>query len=124
MITITMKAKNFFINWKEKIVLKIMENNVPVAIPIHAGEIFLLPRKVPHSPQRSANSIGIVIEHYRKPQEKDGFIWFCERCHNKLYETYFELTNIVTQLPKVMQHFYDSQALRTCNNCGLIMQKP
>jgi len=30
-------------------------------IPIHEGEVFLLPPEVPHSPQRPAGSVGIVV---------------------------------------------------------------
>jgi 3-hydroxyanthranilate 3,4-dioxygenase len=68
--------------------------------------------------------VGLVIERYRKEGEQDGFLWYCENCNHKLYEEYFALTDIVTQLPKVMQTFYNSEELRTCKNCGTVMQKP
>jgi hypothetical protein len=96
----------------------------PVDVPTHEGEIFLLPPRVPHSPQRKANTVGLVIERYRRPQERDGFLWFCENCGNKLYEEYFELTDIVKQLPVVMQTLYGSQLLRTCQRCGTVMEPP
>ena len=48
-------------------------------IPIKAGEMFYLPPRVPHSPQRMADSIGLVIERKRLPHEDDGLLWFCEQ---------------------------------------------
>jgi len=117
-------GEEFFYQIEGDIVLKVIDDGKPVDIPIKEGEIFLLPPKVPHSPQRSAGSIGLVIERYRKPGEEDGFLWYCEGCGHKLHETYFELKNIETQLPKVMKTFYDSQELRTCDQCGTVMEKP
>ncbi len=86
--------------------------------------MFLLPPKVPHSPQRSEGSIGLVIERYRTFNEEDGFMWFCENCGNKLYEEKFVLTDIASQLPKVMETFYSSEELKTCSNCGTKMNNP
>jgi len=118
------EGEEFFYQVEGNIVLKIIEDGKPVDIHINEGDIFLLPPKVPHSPQRTEGSIGLVIERYRTDKENDGFMWFCESCNNKLYEEYFELTDIVTQLPKVMQTFYNSEELRTCNKCGTKMEKP
>lgn len=118
------KGEEFFYQLEGNIVLKIIEEGKPVDIPINEGEIFLLPPEVPHSPQRTEGSIGLVIERYRDTTEKDGFMWFCESCNHKLYEEYFELTDIVNQLPKVMKTFYDSEELRTCDKCGTAMEKP
>jgi 3-hydroxyanthranilate 3,4-dioxygenase len=118
------EGEEFFYQLEGNIVVKIIEDGKPVDIHINEGEIFLLPPRVPHSPQRPANSVGIVIERYRKEGEQDGFLWYCESCNHKLYEEYFALTDIVSQLPKVMQTFYDSEALRTCKNCGTVMHKP
>lgn len=118
------EGEEFFYQLEGNIVLKIMEDGKPVDVPINEGEIFLLPPKVPHSPQRTAGSVGLVIERYRKGHEKDGFIWFCENCNHKLYEEYFELTDIVKQLPEVMKTYYNSEELRTCKKCGTTMEKP
>ena len=118
------ETEEFFYQMEGDIVLKIIEDGKPVDIPIREGEIFLLPPKVPHSPQRPANSVGLVMELNRKNAEKDGFLWFCESCNNKLYEEYFELTDIVQQLPPLMKKFYDSEDLRTCSNCGSVMERP
>ena len=86
--------------------------------------MFLLPGKTPHSPQRGANTVGLVVEAVRHENEIDGFLWFCENCHEKLYEEYLKLTDIVTQLPPIMQRFYSDEEKRTCKNCGTVMQPP
>ena len=107
-------------------VLKIIDDGVPKDIPINAGDMFLLPPKTPHSPQRPANTVGLVIEKIRedKEKEKDAFMWFCENCGNKLYEEFEFITDIVSQLPPIMNRFYSSEILRTCSKCGTVMQPP
>ena len=41
-------------------------------MPIRAGEMFHLPPRVPHSPQRMPESIGLVIERKRLAHETMG----------------------------------------------------
>lgn len=93
-------------------------------IPIRAGEIFLLPPRTPHSPQRMPDSIGLVIERKRLPHELDGLMWFCEQCNGKLYEEFFPLENIETDFPAVFDRFYSSREHRTCRNCGHVNPAP
>ncbi len=118
------ETEEFFYQIEGNIILRIIEDGAPVDIPINEGEIFLLPPKVPHSPQRPANTVGLVMELRRNHGEKDGFMWFCEECNNKLYEEYLDLTDIVAQLPPIMNKYYSSESLRTCSECGAIMEKP
>jgi len=75
---------------------------------IKAGEIFMLPSGVPHSPQRLEGSIGLVIEKTRTERETDGLQWYCKECGKKLYEEYFHLTNIETQFAAVFDRYYQS----------------
>ena len=118
------ETEEFFYQVEGDITLKIMEDGQPVDIQIKEGEIFLLPPKVPHSPQRPENTVGLVMELYRKHNEKDGFMWFCENCGNKIYEEYFPLEDIVAQLPPIMNRFYESEENRKCDNCGVVMEPP
>ncbi len=118
------ETEEFFFQVEGDIVLRIQEDGKPVDIPIKEGEIFLLPPKVPHSPQRPANTVGLVMELYRKHGETDGFVWFCENCNHKLYEEKFHLEDIVKQLPPIFNKFYASEGLRTCDNCGSVMEAP
>lgn len=118
------ETAEFFYQIKGDIVLKVIENNQPKDIPIREGEIYLLQPKTLHSPQRPADTIGLVIEQKRAPENKDGFVWFCENCGEKLYEEYFKLQNIVTQLPEIFNRFYSTPEHCTCKKCGTIMERP
>jgi 3-hydroxyanthranilate 3,4-dioxygenase len=100
--------------------LVIMENGERRHIPIRAGEMFLLPPKVPHSPQRKPNSVGLVVERQRMAQEQDGLIWYCPQCNRKLYEEYFHLENIETQFGAIFQRFNGSEQKRRCQHCDTL----
>ncbi|MDQ3072796.1 MAG: 3-hydroxyanthranilate 3,4-dioxygenase [Bacteroidota bacterium] len=118
------ESEEFFFQLEGDIVVKVIDEGKSRDIHIKEGEIFLLPAKVPHSPQRGANTVGMVVEKVREEGEIDGFLWVCENCGNKLYEEFLELTDIVKQLPPVMKRFYDNETLRTCANCGTVMAPP
>jgi 3-hydroxyanthranilate 3,4-dioxygenase len=118
------EGPEFFYQLEGEMVLKVQDDGVARDIPIRAGELFYLPPKVPHSPQRMANSIGLVIERRRLPHEKDGLLWFCERCNHKLYEEYFTLESIERDFPPVFERYYASLEARTCKACGTVQAVP
>lgn len=118
------EGEELFFQLQGSIVLKIIENGKPVDIEINEGEMYLLGPNIPHSPQRPADTVGLVIERYRKADELDAFEWYCESCNHKLYKEEFPLSDIVKQLPVVMQNYYNSEEHRTCDQCGTVMQKP
>ena len=117
------ETEELYYQLEGNIVVKIIDDGVPKDIHINEGDMFLLPPRTPHSPQRGPNTIGLVIEKVRK-NEEDGFIWFCESCGNMLHEEKLVVTDIVSQLPPVMNKFYEDENQRTCNKCGNIMQPP
>ena len=105
------------------ITVKIQDEGKAVAIPIKQGEMFLLPAKVPHSPIRTPNSIGLVIELKRQDATMmDGLQWYCENCNNKLHEYIFHLENIEKDFIPRFREFYGSETLRTCKKCGTVME--
>jgi len=53
-------VEEFFYQLEGDMLLQIMENGKRVDVPIMEGEIFLLPKNVPHSPQRHENTVGLV----------------------------------------------------------------
>ena len=118
------EGAEWFYQLEGEMVLRIQEDGRARDIPIKAGEIFLLPPRVPHSPQRMPESIGLVIERRRRPEELDGLMWFCERCNHKLYEEFFPLRNIETDFPPVFDRFYASREHRTCRECGHLNPAP
>ncbi len=118
------EGAEFFYQVEGDITVKIIDDGKPKDINIKQGEMFYLPPRVPHSPQRPSNTIGLVIERKRDEGELDGFQWYCENCGNKLHEEFVKLENIVTQLPPIFEKFWSSKEHRTCNNCGTVMEKP
>jgi len=117
-------GEELFYQLEGDITLKIInEDGQPEDVQIKEGDMYLLPPRIPHSPQRPANTIGLVIERVRKAGEVDKLMWFCENCNEKLHEDTFEMKDIVNQLPPVMNAFMNNEEKRTCNNCGVIMEK-
>jgi 3-hydroxyanthranilate 3,4-dioxygenase len=115
------ETEELFYQLEGEILVKIQEDGQSVDVPIKAGEIFLLPAKVPHSPIRPEGSVGLVIE-CKRPNLTDGLMWFCESCNHKLHETYFTLENIEKDFIPRFREFYGSVAMRTCDNCGQVME--
>ena len=116
-------GEEFFYQLEGDMILRTMQDGGQVDIPIREGEIFLLPARVPHSPQRFANTVGLVIERQRRPEEQDGFLWYCEHCQYPLYAEYLHVSNIETQLPAVFDRFYQSLSNRTCQACGAVAHR-
>lgn len=117
------EGEEFFYQIEGDIHLRLRKDGKPFDLPIREGEIYLLPGKVPHSPQRPANTVGLVIERKRLPDELDGFVWYCEKCDAKVYEEFLHVTNIVTQLVPVFERFYANSKNSTCKNCGAKVTK-
>lgn len=120
-------TEEFFYMIEGDMVLKVAEEDGEETefrdVEIAEGEIFLLPAAVPHSPQRKANTVGLVIEHKRPEGVEDGLRWYCDECGEVLYEEYFYLTDIVGQLKEAIQSFWADDDKRTCDNCGAYLEK-
>ena len=117
-------AEEFFYQLRGDMLLKTIQGGRVVDVPIRSGEILLLPPRVPHSPQRGADTAGLVIERERRAGELDGFQWYCESCGTLLYEEFIALTDIETDLPALFERFYARPERRTCAHCGAVMQPP
>lgn len=118
------EGPEFFYQIKGDITLKIVEDGEFKDVVIKEGDIYLLNPKIPHSPQRPAGTLGLVIEEKRKDYQTDGFQWYCDNCGHKLHDEYFKLTNIVKQLPETFARFNGNQDLHKCSNCGDVLQIP
>ena len=118
------EGEEFFYQLEGDITVKIIDEGKPRDMHIKEGDVFLLPPNVPHSPQRGANTVGMVIERKRETKELDGFQWYCENCGNKLYEEWEYVTDIVKQLPPIFERFYDNPEHSTCKVCGTRMERP
>lgn len=111
-------GEELFYQLEGDMLLKTVQDGAIVDVPVREGEMMLLPPGVPHSPQRFADTVGLVIERRRRPDEQDGFMWFCDHCGHKLYEEFLHVDDIVTQLPPVFDRFYADPAHRVCTACG------
>ncbi len=116
------ETEELFYQLEGSIKVIVQDQGVRKEMELHAGDMYLHPAKMPHSPVRSENSIGLVIERKRAGKGfTDGLLWHCENCNHKLYEVYFELHDIEKDFLPHYQHFYQSEELRTCNACGTVL---
>jgi len=118
------EGPEFFYQLEGEMLLRTIQDGQRVDIPIAAGEVLMLPPRVPHSPQRFADSVGLVVERRRLDHELDGFMWFCDNCNHKLYEEYLYVDDIVGQLPPVFERFYANPEHRRCSQCGAVKPLP
>lgn len=117
------ETEELFYQLEGNITVKTQQNGKMVPVHLGPGDMFLLPANTPHSPGRSEGSIGLVIERVRNGKNlKDGLMWFCEACNNKLHEVYFESENIETDFLNHFREYYTSEDLRTCKQCGTVME--
>jgi 3-hydroxyanthranilate 3,4-dioxygenase len=117
-------GEELFYQIEGDIVLRTVQEERIVDIPIREGELFLLPAHMPHSPQRPAGTVGMVVERRRGAEEVDGFSWYCENCGHRLYMERVPVRNIETQLPEIFARFYKSLKDRTCSVCGTVLEPP
>ena len=115
------ETEEFFYQLEGDIVLKIRDEGEVIDVPIRQGEIFLLPARTLHSPQRAANTVGLVVE-VKRPGVKDAVFWYCEHCGHELHQTSYHFDQIGTELSPVLEAFHASEALRTCQQCGTTLQ--
>lgn len=117
------ESEELFYQLEGDIKVKVQLNGEAKTIDIKEGEMFLLPANIPHNPIRPEGSVGLVIESVRiGTKMQDGLMWFCEDCNHKLHEYRFELENIEKDFSPRFKEFYTSLDLRTCDQCGAVME--
>eukprot|EP00050_Salpingoeca_kvevrii_P010407 m.8207 g.8207 ORF g.8207 m.8207 type:complete len:367 (+) comp2835_c0_seq2:187-1287(+) len=108
------EGEELFFQVRGSMVVKIMEKGKPKDVEIKEGEVFVLPSRIPHSPQRKANTVGLVIERERLADETDGLRYYCKDGSNKpLWEAWFHCEDLGTQLEPVIKQFFSSKAHET-----------
>ncbi|VDM67000.1 unnamed protein product [Strongylus vulgaris] len=125
------EGEEFFYQRDGDMVLKVIEHGQPRDIVIKEGldikfktpektamtynirEIFLLPSRVEHSPQRFANTIGFVVERTRENTEFDCVRYFVEPSNERLFERWFHLKDVVKDLPPLIKAFHSSEEYKT-----------
>ena len=120
-------TEEFFYQVEGDITVRIIhpDTGKPEDIIIREGEVYLLPKLVPHCPMRPADTIGLVLEQKRPPESPQDILrWYCPACHVVIYEDHFTLENIAVDLKEIMAKFWASDALRTCPQCQQLMPEP
>jgi 3-hydroxyanthranilate 3,4-dioxygenase len=113
-------GEELFYQIEGDIVLKIIEDGQPRDIRIREGEIFLLPSKVPHSPQRPANTVGLVVEQPKAFKENHHLRWYCRQCGAVVHDADFVPADIGKQIKSMIEKFTGSEELRTCKACKAV----
>jgi len=80
-------------------------------------QVFLLPGRIPHSPQRFEDTVGLVIERERLRSETDGLRYFVEQdgipTTDVLFERWFYCDDLGSQLGPVIREFFASEQYKT-----------
>jgi 3-hydroxyanthranilate 3,4-dioxygenase len=102
-------GEEFFYQLTGSMDLDVMQGGKRTRMPIKEGQAFVLPKDVPHSPQRYADTIGLVIERARAKHELDELRWYLHPNTNRiLYAEKFHCTDLGTQVKAVIDRFMAS----------------
>jgi len=108
------EGSEFFYQLRGTLNLFTVQQGTAKVLQINAGEVFLLPSRIPHSPRRSDNSLGLVIERRRDQTEKDCLRWYVdENCHDILWERYFHCGKLERDLVPIVGEFKKSKEFET-----------
>ncbi|XP_037017984.2 3-hydroxyanthranilate 3,4-dioxygenase [Artibeus jamaicensis] len=107
------EGEEVFYQLEGDMVLRVVERGKHRDVVIRQGEIFLLPAGIPHSPQRFANTVGLVIERRRLKTELDGLRYYIGDTTDVLFEKWFYCRDLGTQLAPIIQEFFSSEQHRT-----------
>lgn len=101
--------------------VNLMTPEGPRSVTIGPGQMWVLPRNLPHSPQRpEAGSIGLVFERVRDEGVHEHFHWYCPQCSHCIHDVTLQVSDIVVDLPPVFDAFYGDMEARTCTKCGTV----
>lgn len=100
------EGEELFMQLKGSMELHVMRDNSRKKVPIKESHMFLLPKHVPHSPQRFSNTLGIVFERTRKSAELDTLRWYYPGTDTVLYEEMFHCEDLGTQLKPIIERFF------------------
>lgn len=124
-------TEELFFQLKGDIAVRVrpLDGSAPHDVIVKEGEMFLLPRWVPHRPQRPAGTLGLIVEFPRGVDEqgnprKDGLRWYCPECDELVHEARWVLKKIDEDLKIIMEEFWGGPAdRRTCKSCGHVIER-
>ena len=117
-------GEEFFYQLEGTMTLRTMQDRGRVDIPIHEGEVLLLPPRVPHSPQR-------LRQHCRAgrssasagPRSRTASSGTASTASTRSMPSTCTSSDIEKQLPPIFERFYGSPQNRTCQACGTVAHK-
>ena len=113
--------EEWFYQYRGSMHVNVVTSDGPERVDIGEGDMWLLPRDTPHSPQRpEAGSIGLVLERIREEGTLEKFQWYCPSCNALVHEVELQVRDIAADLPPVFTAFYEDEAARTCRSCGTV----
>ncbi|XP_067844906.1 3-hydroxyanthranilate 3,4-dioxygenase [Heptranchias perlo] len=107
------EGEELFYQLKGDMCLKILEKGKHKDVHIREGEMFLLPARIPHSPRRPANTIGLVFERMRLKTELDAIRYYEKDSTDVLFEKWFYCEDLGTQLVPIIMEFESSDEKKT-----------
>ena len=113
-------GEELFYQIEGDIVLKIVEDGQPRDVLLKQGDIFLLPAGIPHSPQRPANTVGLVVEHPKCSTQEHHLRWYCHSCRAIVRDVAFRPTDLGAQIKAGLAEYNGNETLRTCQACGQV----
>ncbi|MCH7591303.1 MAG: 3-hydroxyanthranilate 3,4-dioxygenase [Planctomycetes bacterium] len=118
------ESEEFFYQLEGEILVRTREDGRIVDHRLGEGDTLFIPPNLPHSPQRPPNTVGIVVERVRPPDEMEHLVFYCEDCGELVCDIEFACKDIVVHFRETMEAFWDDEARRTCKKCGTKVLKP
>ncbi|TKS85229.1 3-hydroxyanthranilate 3,4-dioxygenase [Collichthys lucidus] len=107
------EGEELFYQLKGDMCLKVVENGKHKDVHIKEGEMFLLPARIPHSPQRQANTVGLVVERRRLLTETDCLRYYVDNTTAILFEKWFYCHDLGTELVPIIKEFMATKQFKT-----------
>ena len=117
-------SEEYFMQLQGDVSIRVRDAHGIRDITLREGEAMFIPGGVPHRPQRGPNTLGLVVERRRPPEETEHLIFYCEKCHALVYDQEFACSDIVKQFRDAMESFWADPKLCTCQSCGTRVPKP
>ena len=119
-------TEELFYQLKGDIALRVrpLDGSDPYDVIIREGEMYLLPKDVPHRPQRPDGTIGLIVEFPRPEGAKDELHWYCPDDKHLVRRAEFRLQHIDEDLHRIMDEFWNGPVeIRTCKETGKVVER-
>ena len=114
-------GSEFFFQMRGNIELPTIQRGKRKVVKIREGQVFLLPSRIPHSPQRpEEGSFGLVVERRRDKHELDGLRFYTDfdTCDDILWEKYIHCWDLGRDLVPVIEEYRASEEFKTGRPTG------